>query len=744
MLLLNWDTRRESIQQRRRYAGTFAFGPFRYRPLRLQKLREKAEQSSLKLVTAWNALLKAEQSEWVKMLELIQLQLRLSDALNDLEKALTRRFREKISPVFARSLQMTVELRDRLNSEIPDTGRWKKHRRLLLDTLRRRELPKIMDSLLQESMENELNDFRKRCESAYEAVSATHPVVRSQPLHLPLPLLRVDSVQISELISDELRTHFSELLSNMNRHREEIQEKVLRDINEIDQVIEYNFNSGMSLLESGKDAEAKENILEGLARAKRQIDDIPASILKGRRDILDSIQDGFVNQLQTIRYYGDTEKILQIRLRWGRARTQRKMLAYLNRGLTFLRSFGPHLLSLLRLTRIRVSSLIGKFRKVTGLDTLGNSSRDNYIRSANSFDRSYGELPYIYRQLFRSEPLDDDRFLLGRDTEMAALHTAFNDFRLGIRSRTALVGEKGSGRSTLLNMFMRDTAAGTRLYRIDFPDCISDEKELASLIHSSLNLQDSVEKDLKALSASLNSLPDKAVLLFDNIHFLMTRSRKGYHLISRFSDFLAGLNGHYVMVTSSVYAWEHLSKTHHFTAPFKVIQLGSMKAGDVENVILKRHRISGYRLEYLLPDERRIRRMSDPEKQQDMVRSRFFQTLDDICQGNIMIAMHYWLNAIHEIKDDLIIINPELNSDTAWLHRLPDAYLFVLHAVLLHQRITADRLNSVLPYGNARLQSILSHLNDLRCLHFENSSYFIHPGVYRQVVQVLKVKNILH
>ena len=67
--------------------------------------------------------------------------------------------------------------------------------------------------------------------------------------------------------------------------------------------------------------------------------------------------------------------------------------------------------------------------------------------------RQFKTLPFVYQRLFEIKPLEDKRFYFGRDLEMKELSKAFNNWQSGKFSPTVIVGEKGSGSTTLINFF---------------------------------------------------------------------------------------------------------------------------------------------------------------------------------------------------------------------------------------------------------------------------------------------------
>ena len=78
------------------------------------------------------------------------------------------------------------------------------------------------------------------------------------------------------------------------------------------------------------------------------------------------------------------------------------------------------------------------------------------------------DLPALYRRLFRIEPVEDARFLIGRDAELAGLSRALDRWRAGTGAAILIVGDRGSGKTSLLNCTLGDNAQDESVVRAQF------------------------------------------------------------------------------------------------------------------------------------------------------------------------------------------------------------------------------------------------------------------------------------
>ena len=72
----------------------------------------------------------------------------------------------------------------------------------------------------------------------------------------------------------------------------------------------------------------------------------------------------------------------------------------------------------------------------------------NYLSETQ---QAIGRLPLMYQKLYENVPLTDDRFYMPRRAELQYLTKAFEDWQEGRFAPVCLVGEQGSGTTTLFN-----------------------------------------------------------------------------------------------------------------------------------------------------------------------------------------------------------------------------------------------------------------------------------------------------
>ena len=106
------------------------------------------------------------------------------------------------------------------------------------------------------------------------------------------------------------------------------------------------------------------------------------------------------------------------------------------------------------------------------------------------------ELPAIYRRLFRLDPLDDSRLLVGRDDEMAGLIEARCFWMIDRKVSVLVLGARGSGKTSLLNCAVQSAFTGLELHRAEFNGRLTTPDSIAAFLRESYRTpaRDGLEK----------------------------------------------------------------------------------------------------------------------------------------------------------------------------------------------------------------------------------------------------------
>ena len=224
-----------------------------------------------------------------------------------------------------------------------------------------------------------------------------------------------------------------------------------------------------------------------------------------------------------------------------------------------------------------------------------------------------------------------------------------------------------------------------------------------------------------------------------------------------------------LVVTTTDAAWQVVEASEPAAARLVVRhRLDPLDRGELETLIMTRHRRSGLPLNFTVPDEatapilaRRVKALDDPERRQALLRTEFFDRLHDACGQNVMLALFYWFRSVTLDADEGILRVRPLNPVSfEVLDTFPLPHAFALKALLEHGTLTVAELAAVLEVDAGTSRSLLETLGNALVIApadrgegpgvFQfasvdrNTRYRIRPLLIQPVTRFLRSRNIVH
>lgn len=362
-------------------------------------------------------------------------------------------------------------------------------------------------------------------------------------------------------------------------------------------------------------------------------------------------------------------------------------------------------------------------------------------------DTKIENLPLIYRKLFSLYNEPDLRYLTGLKNEQAHFLNAVERWQKGLMQTIALIGESGSGKSLFTSSMFTQLDSKLKVFTLKFSSNIIDSDDLASEFAACLNINattfDQVQEQLL--------VGEKKIILIDALDNLFLRKVDGF---SALEDLLILINAtsEKVLWISHIsrYSWTYLDKVLKLSMYFSTeIQTDKLLAHELRSLLLKRHRASGYQLRFE-PDEeikkqRAYKKVQGTESErQAYLDEVFFEETYNFSEGNATIAIIHWLSSLAEINQNEVVITVSLD----WEIQLPTALdsdeWFTLAYFIQHETLTVEHHAQAFHQPQKDSQLLISRLEMLHLLVFENGSYGVNIFAYRPIIKALKRRNILH
>jgi len=106
--------------------------------------------------------------------------------------------------------------------------------------------------------------------------------------------------------------------------------------------------------------------------------------------------------------------------------------------------------------------------------------------------------------------------------------------------------------------------------------------------------------------------------------------------------------------------------------------------------------------------------------------------------------MIFWLQSIKEFDNRRFVFRPLEVTDVDKLEIPSKEVLFTLAALVVHDTLTKNQMAKALHEEEAQSHLMLARLKTKGIVYRSSSGYNLNHLVYRQVVRLLKRRNIIH
>lgn len=558
------------------------------------------------------------------------------------------------------------------------------------------------------------------------------------------------SVSLLELVDFEMMDELKKVLRNAKIEIIEKLEDAKAELENLGRMVIYNLDSAIAMLDEQGGQGVQASYMDARGSMDRAIQN--TSELQVRFDAFikkltlefAKASAHFSSQLTELT---NNSRVTELRYRIARAKALRKS----EQIIVSVKDISKRLLEKSQLwfnkSRLGLVSGINFLKDQLGIQHVtGDISLEisDYLVSG---DTALQKMPFVYRRLFVNEPLKETTFYLPRKQEFAKMDRAFSKWQYGSFTPVLIYGERGSGISTFVHLFVKEKIPQHPVvYSVLAVKRIQNEVDLLSLLGISFRGES---------FATLHELYDfvegqeSFVAFVDKLHLFFLRQPGGFNILKKLFEIISNTSRKIFWIcTCGVYASEFLNKAIGLFDYFPVlIPMGNISKEDVRRVIMLRHRASGYDLHFK-PSENDLNDRSYNRKnlvqQQEYLKERYFETLQSLTQSNIAFALQLWLRSAEKPLDNKIHLNSLGNLDFSFMLNMPGEVIFGLHAVVIHEKLDIFQLSQVLSISRRQSSLLLMRLADRGIITEDKGFYSIHPLLYRQTIMLLRFKNLIN
>ena len=344
------------------------------------------------------------------------------------------------------------------------------------------------------------------------------------------------------------------------------------------------------------------------------------------------------------------------------------------------------------------------------------------------------KVPFAYRRLFRTNPLEVSEYLKGRSQALGAVELAVERWKDGLFSSIVLVGEQGSGKTSLVNCVLEEKLSDLPVLRRRVRSTLVNERNLVDLMNSLIGFECA---NISECKSNIKSSKMRRVIILEDLHQLYVRSKGGLSVMRTLLDFIDATSQNILwFVTVDLFAWKYLdysiSVSRHFAF---LIETGRLGRGEIEKAIMARHGATGYGLKFAI------------EGYPGLGKIAYFDDLSRLSSGNVFAAIFYWLQSIQSVEDNVIVIGQIKEIDLTFLQSLPLNTMVDLGMIVQHGSLTPQSFGAIFHIDIVESCGRLVHLLRLGMLREENVEgachYAVNPLLYHPVVLELRRRNIV-
>jgi hypothetical protein len=747
----HWDVLPQ-LQLHFEKGGTIDLPAGYFSSFRLKRRQAMIESKYRKLVSNSNIRLAGHIDEWqisasVQLLD-IQIQSIAVDSGRYIADMLKGRSLESVDKVI-NSLNELTGMLGKVNNNSDLVNLFNEMTNLVVTGLLGRIIPEATEQVANQDMIVKIQEFTALAMEYTEQMTEAVSVITQEHANgKTLIASDVTRVKLRQLVEHDCLPLLLEPASHMKYTLQRVSNEAREQLLETGRIAEYNLETAVSLL--GTDtvpAEVLQIAKEGIGRATGRATETREVMLQLSDEVVSTFDDSYETFRRNLYSYLNLETLLEARKKILKAKALKRSMQLWQRlwgnalkiwfrSAVYLRQIFEYARKNYHYTKIRL-----------GLEVVPPVVSSEISDFLAETQKAISRLPYVYQRLFVLSPLIDEKFFRGRKAELDQLKEAYKNWTMGRYAPTVIVGETGSGSTSLLNLFLVELH-DVDIHRMEVSKPVYRQNDFFAMLQ--LSFPGVVFQNIQEIIRHLNSLPEKQVVVLEGIHHLFIRTIHGSDVIKLLAEIVSATNQHvYWLSTASQYGWQYLDKTLQLSDFFGyVVNLRSLAESEIIDVIMRRHLASGYKLRFELPEGekpgRKFNQLKDPVQQHEYKKGRYFAALNHFTRSNIAISMLLWLRSASDVKGNEITIALPKGLNVSFIKTLTREKLFLLQALMVHDGLPEDAVAKVLNYTPAKTRLLIIQLFDDGIIVHKQGLYVVNPLLYRQTSTTLKDANLIH
>ncbi len=305
----------------------------------------------------------------------------------------------------------------------------------------------------------------------------------------------------------------------------------------------------------------------------------------------------------------------------------------------------------------------------------------------------------------------------------------------------AIVGDKGSGKSSLLRVIEHD-GKDCRVIKITVPPKLVTREAVLAFFSEQLGLD--LTRGAEVLVAS-DATREQTLILVDEAHNLYFGAIGGFAGYRAFMELVnAGTANLFWCAAFNRRAWDYLRGVFGSNQYFRnALPVPPMSDTDIQSLILTRHKRTGYTVSY--DAIIRATQSTDDLGGTAQIETQFFRLLWGQSKGNPRAAIVLWRAALQAAGGQRLRVGIPRPRPIKGLEAVGDEALFVYAAILRHENLTAEEAIATTDLAPGVVHDALRVGIDCEAIvRGEDRRYRASPTAQLALIQLLMGKNFIH
>ncbi|MGB0430177.1 MAG: AAA family ATPase [Bacteroidia bacterium] len=509
----------------------------------------------------------------------------------------------------------------------------KKERSRINGAFKKELVPKSVQMMLFQNLPSVTLGLENDFKSALNAINTATATKRDFKITDQLRENELSYINPKELVNFEYFKSLRTARENLHTKLVKINNRLQPAILEISNIHAYTFETAINSIETSGASikDVFETIKNGFERAFEKIEVLKSELSQIGNHATTELDKALGELASHLQHLNNTDNAFQLNVKLLESKARKRTKSHWQNTIGKLYKAFNWLLNLSKKLNTKWQNLYK-----TTEQSLSQGESSNIDSELTAFlstaTKSYEKLPFIYRLLFRLTPLEDFNFYVDRQSELSQLNKAYQKWEMGQKANVLITGPKGSGLTTLFNKFSNDLSDDIQLNQIKPKNNISDQLELIELLKLTFN--QSKFTHIEDVGQYLVSCGIKRVVLIDELQRFFMRRIDGFEVLNELQKLIRiTQNQVFWIVNLAEVSGNYLKKTTNFYEFFNYsIQLNALSVADVKQLIMARHRVSGYKLVYtenIAANTKKLSKLSALQKQ-NYLSDQFFEKLAKI------------------------------------------------------------------------------------------------------------------